>query len=102
MRSLLLLLGLSSMPPSQLAVLAGFVGLLAVALGWIADAIMRDTGFGVLLNAALMLAGAMLGMLLWQHLGYAGGPSLSFNAAIVAGASGIALLIGCGAGKRFV
>jgi uncharacterized membrane protein YeaQ/YmgE (transglycosylase-associated protein family) len=102
MRSLLLLLGLPYMPASQLVVFMGFAGLLLVLLGWIADAIMRENGFGVLLNGALLLAGAVLGTLLWQHLGYAGAPSLSLTAAIVAGGSGIILLIGCGAGKRFV
>ncbi len=97
MRSLLLLLGLQTMPTPHLVLLTGIVGLTTVLLGWIADAIMGGRGFGVLANGALMLAGAILGVLSCRRLGYLPPPDQQAAIALIAGFSGIVLLTLLGA-----
>lgn len=102
MRSLLLLLGLPNMPAPELAVLIGLVAVGALLLGWIADIILHEAGFGVILNGVIIIVGALIGVMLWQRLGLLVGSNQHLTAAIIAATSGIVLLISCGVGKRLV
>jgi hypothetical protein len=102
MRSLMMMLGLPDMPTPEFIVFLGLVAGSALLLGWIADAILGNAGFGVIPNAVILLGGAILGALAWQRLGYVLGADRNMVMAIVGAASGIVALLAGGVMKRFV
>jgi hypothetical protein len=102
MRSLLPMLGLSYMPTEHLALLLGFAAMGVFLLGWIADAILHDDGFGIIPNGLIMVAGGMLGFTFWNRLGYLAGSDQTLITAIITAISGVVLLVSCGVGRRFV
>ena len=58
---MLAFLGLSSAPPEMLIFTAAFAFALALAFGWATDLALREAGFGLVGNALLAIAGAILG-----------------------------------------
>jgi hypothetical protein len=102
MRSLLPMLGLSYMPTEHLALLLGVIAMAVFLLGWIADAILHDDGFGIIPNGLIMVAGGTLGFVFWNRLGYLAGGDQTFIKAITTAISGVVLLVACGVGRRFV
>ena len=101
MRDLLLLLGLpGTMPTIQVIVLAAVVGIAAVLLGWVADMIMGEDGFGIGGNAVILAIGAVLGAMLWQSAGIAVTMNANAARALAAGAAGVIVLIAFGLMRR--
>lgn len=102
MRSLLPMLGLSYLPVEYLVLLLALTAIGGFFLGWLADAILADVGFGVVLNGLILTAGAVAGFVLWNKAGYPVGGNNLHVTLLVAGLSGAVLLACCGLGKRFV
>jgi uncharacterized membrane protein YeaQ/YmgE (transglycosylase-associated protein family) len=102
MRAYSLMLGLPDMAMPQMLVLIAIIVTAAFALAWIADAILGDGGFGVFINAAILLIGAFIGALVWKRLGYAIGTSPQATAAIVATGAGMVLLLIGGVLRRWL
>lgn len=102
MRTLLPMLGLSYLPFEYLVLLLVLMAVGGFFLGWLADAILADVGFGIALNGLILTAGAVAGFVLWNKAGYpVGGHNLHVTL-LVAGISGGTLLACCGLGKRWV
>jgi hypothetical protein len=102
MRALMLMLGLPDLPLEQLLIVLALVAIFFLMMGWIADMALRDSGYGVLLNGALMLAGAIGGVLLWRKLGFRVSIHPQLASVIVAGVSGIVVLLSCAISRRFL
>jgi hypothetical protein len=102
MRTLLLMLGIPDMGTGQMLILLGVIALAALVLGWMADMALRDGGFGIILNSAIVLAGAVGGVLLWRKLGYSVTIHPQLASAIAGGVSGMVLLIGSAVSRRFL
>lgn len=93
MRALILMLGLPDMSTPQLVVFLSIVGVGVLLFGWISDMLLRDGAFGIIINGLLVLAGAILGTLLWRKLGYTIGTNPAATVSFVALGSGLAMLI---------
>ena len=93
MRALILMLGLPDMSTPQLVVFLSIVGVGVLLFGWMSDLLLRDGAFGIIINGLLVLAGAILGTLLWRKLGYTIGTNPAATISFVAMGSGLALLI---------
>jgi len=93
MRALILMLGLPDMSTPQLVVFLSIVGVGVLLFGWISDALLRDGAFGIVINGLVVLAGAILGTLLWRKLGYTIGTNPAATGTFVALGSGLMLLI---------
>jgi hypothetical protein len=102
MRSLVPILGPPYMPTEHMILLVGLTAIAVLLLGWIADTILHDEGFGIIANGLIMIAGGTLGLVLWNRLGYLAGGDQTFIKAITTAISGVALLVACGVGGRFV
>ena len=93
MRALILMLGLPDMSTPQLVVFLSIVAVGVLLFGWISDLLLRDGAFGIITNGLLVLAGAILGTLLWRKLGYTIGHNPALTVSFVALGSGLAMLI---------
>ena len=93
MRALILMLGLPDMSTPQLVVFLAIVAVGVLLFGWISDMLLRDGGFGIILNGLVVLAGAILGTLLWRKLGYTIGTNPALTVSLVALGAGMAMLI---------
>lgn len=93
MRALILMLGLPDMATPQLVVFLAIVAVAVLLFGWISDMLLGDGAFGIIINGLLVLAGAILGTLLWRKLGYTIGHNPALTASFVALGSGLAMLI---------
>lgn len=100
MDSVFALLGYPNLPASQMLVIAGLAWASSLCLAWIADAILGDGVFGVMLNALILFGGAVLGVLLWRKIGIAAPAAQTM--AIVATGSGIALLLALATLRRWI
>lgn len=102
MRPLLLLLGLPDLPLPEFLVFLGFAAGCALLLGWIADGILKDHGFGIIPNAIVFVGGAIIGAILWRRLGYVIIANRQMATAIAATAAGILALVAGGVAKRVI
>ena len=93
MRALILMLGLPDMSTPQLVVFLAIVAVGVLLFGWISDMLLRDGGFGIILNGLVVLAGAILGTLLWRKVGYTIGTNPALTVSLVALGAGMAMLI---------
>ena len=93
MRALIQMLGLPDMATPQLVVFLAFVAVGVLLFGWIADILLRDGAFGVIINGLVILIGAIAGTLIWRHLGYTIGTNPAGTTSFVALASGLATII---------
>ena len=100
--SLYLLMALMLVAGSLIARRERFAKLMTFALAWIADAILGDGAFGVLLNTTMLIVGAVIGTLLWRKFGYGAMALQAQTLALVATGSGIAMLIICGVLRRWI
>ena len=101
MRDFLLLVGLPGTRPTiQIIVRAGVIFGAALLLGWVADMIMSDEGFGISLNAAILLIGAVGAAIIWQKSGLSLPMHPHAARATVAGGGGVVALILCGLFRR--
>jgi uncharacterized membrane protein YeaQ/YmgE (transglycosylase-associated protein family) len=62
-------LGIPYMSQTAFWFLAAIAFSLAVATGWLADALMEDLSFGIPFNAVLLAIGALGTYFLWRHAG---------------------------------
>jgi uncharacterized membrane protein YeaQ/YmgE (transglycosylase-associated protein family) len=102
MRTFFLMLGLPDLAMSQMLLIVALVWACAFALAWIADAILGDGAFGVLLNTTMLIIGAVIGTLLWRKFSYGAMALQAQTLAFVATGSGIAMLIICGVLRRWI
>jgi uncharacterized membrane protein YeaQ/YmgE (transglycosylase-associated protein family) len=93
MRALILMLGLPDMSTPQLVVFLSIVAVGVLLFGWLSDMLLRDGAFGIIINGLLVLAGAILGTLLWRKLGYTIGNNPQLTVSFVALGSGLAMLL---------
>jgi uncharacterized membrane protein YeaQ/YmgE (transglycosylase-associated protein family) len=102
MRALILMLGLPDMSTPQLVVFLSIVGVGVLLFGWISDMLLRDGAFGIIINGLMVLAGAILGTLLWRKLGYTIGHNPALTVSFVALASGLAMLVVLSTARRWI
>ncbi|MGO4672097.1 hypothetical protein AB4Z40_04290 [Bosea sp. 2YAB26] len=102
MRLLLLLLGLPDLPLPEFLVFLGFAAGCALLLGWIADGILGEHGFGIIPNAIVLVGGAIVGAILWRRLGYVIIANRQMATAIAATTAGILALVAGGVAKRVI
>lgn len=102
MRGFMMMLGLPDLAMTQYMVIIGLVAASAFAMAWIADAILGDGAFGVFFNTLILLAGVVLGTLLWRKLGLSLGLGTFATAATVAIASALGMLVACSVARRWV
>lgn len=102
MRQLLLLLGLPDLPLPEFLVFLGFAAGCALLLGWIADGILGEHGFGIIPNAVVLVGGAIIGAILWRRFGYVVIANRQTATAIAATAAGILALVAGGVAKRVI
>lgn len=93
MRDLIFILGLPNFSTLELTIFFTIVFFGAIIFGWVADAVLGEIGFGVVLNAFLFVIGAAIGAVIWQRLGYKIGTNAHLTKAIVAAGSGLCTLI---------
>lgn len=102
MYAVLQMFGLPSMPVYQFVVFLALIALALLTLGWIADMALGDGGYGVLLNSAVVMVGAVAGALLWQRLGYRLNMNAQAALALVAAGAGMVLLLVCAILRRWL
>lgn len=90
MRAFLLALGLPDVTIEWLLLILAIIVLCAIAFGWLADMVLGDGGFGVVLNAFVGLGAAALGAWAWQHFGMTTGDLRHVPKAAVAASSAAA------------
>ncbi len=94
MRGLLMMVGLPDMPTLSVVIVLTMIVLSALLIGWLADLLLDEAGFGVMFNAGITLVGAFGGAWLWHRYGIPTRfPTEALRAAIATG-SGLLLLIG--------
>ncbi len=100
MRMLLSMIGIPDIPTLHMIVLIGLAITCAMMLGWLADGILGHGGFGLVLNGLLLLAGAIVGAIVWRKLGFSvsGGPALA--TALAAAGSALTTLVLAGTIRR--
>jgi hypothetical protein len=93
MRSLLMMVGVPDLPFFSLVLVVVMIVLAVLMFGWIADLLLGDGGFGVMLNAGLILVGGFLGAFLWHRYGVPTRLDPDALRAAIAAVSGLALLV---------
>ena len=93
MRSLLMMVGVPDLPFFSLMLVVVMIVLAVLMFGWIADLLLGDGGFGVMLNADLILIGGFLGAFLWHRYGVPTRLDPDALRAAIAAVSGLALLV---------
>ncbi|MCU4181976.1 hypothetical protein [Bosea sp. BH3] len=93
MRSLLMMVGMPDLPLLSIIIVCSMIVLTALLFGWISDMLMGDGGFGITLNAALVLIGAFLGAWAWQRFGVPTRLDPNALRAAIALGSGLVLLV---------
>jgi UPF0716 family protein affecting phage T7 exclusion len=102
MRTFFLILGMPHLSSTQMMVILALAAASAFALAWIADAILGDEAFGVTMNTAVMIAGVVLGMMLWRNAGFNIGIGQLGSSVAVAALSGIIALLSCSIMRRWI
>ncbi|WP_293808388.1 hypothetical protein [uncultured Bosea sp.] len=93
MPGLLKMVGLPDMPLLSVMLVITMIMLGAALLGWLADLLLDDSGFGTMFNTGILLVGAFIGAWLWHRYGVPTRfPAEAVRAAIATG-SGLLLLI---------
>jgi len=93
MRALMLMLGLPNLSTPQLVVFLAIIAVMVLLFGWLSDLLLGDGGFGVAINSAVGLTGAILGALLWRKLGLTIGTNPAMTTSFIALGAGLVLLI---------
>lgn len=102
MRGLLLLIGLPPIPGDQIALVLVIVALAIGLVGFVADAVLGENGFGVIGNAVITTASAIAGMALWHRFAPSVGLTPLETAALSASLSILAALVGSGFLRRYI
>jgi uncharacterized membrane protein YeaQ/YmgE (transglycosylase-associated protein family) len=93
MRTVLLWFGLSGLSSTELSIVLALAFTAAVFAGWLADTIMEEMGFGISINAIILLIGGLVGLWLWARLGYSIGKGQVVMSIIACTASAIFALL---------
>jgi uncharacterized membrane protein YeaQ/YmgE (transglycosylase-associated protein family) len=88
MPGLLKMVGLPDLPTLSVVIV-----LSAMLIGWLADLLLDEAGFGVMLNTGITLVGAFTGAWLWQRYGIPTRFPAEALRALIATGSGLLLLI---------
>ncbi|RYE33618.1 MAG: GlsB/YeaQ/YmgE family stress response membrane protein [Hyphomicrobiales bacterium] len=94
MPGLLKIAGLPDLPMLSAIIVMVMILLAAMLLGWLADLLLDNAGFGVMLNTGILLAGAFAGAWLWHRYGIPTRFPAEALRAVIATGSGLLLLIG--------
>ena len=101
MRTVLLWFGLSNLSNTELTIVLALAFTAAVFAGWMADSIMEDMGFGISVNAVILLLGGLAGLWLWARLGYSIGKGQVVMSIIACTASAIFTLLSSSVIRRY-
>lgn len=101
MRTVLLWFGLSGLTSTELTIVVALAFTAAVFAGWLADTIMEDMGFGISINAAILLVGGLFGLWLWARMGYSVGKGQVVMSIIACTASAITALLSTSIIRRY-
>lgn len=93
MPGLLKMVGLPDMPTLSVVIVIAMILLSAMLIGWLADLLLDEAGFGVMLNTGITLVGAFTGAWLWQRYGIPTRFPAEALRALIATGSGLLLLI---------
>lgn len=103
MRLLLSMIGIPDLPTMHMVVLVLLAIAGAIMLGWLADSILGDGGFGLFANGVVLLAGAVIGAIIWRKLGYSvSGVGQPAATALAAAGSAVLTLVLAGSIKRAI
>jgi hypothetical protein len=102
MRMLLSMVGIPDMPTLHMITLIALAVTSAIMLGWLADGILGDGGFGLVLNGVLLLAGAVIGAIVWRRTGYNVSIGQPAATALAAASSALTTLVLAGTIRRLV
>lgn len=94
MPGLLKIVGLPDMPMLSAIIIMVMIWLSALLIGWLADLLLDDGGFGVMFNTGIVLVGAFAGAWLWHRYGIPTRFPAEILRAVIAAGSGLLLLIG--------
>ena len=94
MRGLFLMVGLPDMPLMSVVIVLAMIVLGAMLFGWLADLLLGDGGFGVMLNTGILLVGAFAGAWLWHRYGIPTRFPAEALRVVIATGSGLLLLFG--------
>jgi uncharacterized membrane protein YeaQ/YmgE (transglycosylase-associated protein family) len=101
MRTVLLWFGLAGLTNTELTIVLALAFTAAVFAGWLADTIMEEMGFGISLNAVILLVGGLAGLWLWTRLGYSIGKGQVVTSIIACTASAIFAMIATSSIRRY-
>ncbi len=101
MRTVLMSFGLAGLTSTELTIVLALAFTAAIFAGWLADTIMEEMGFGITLNAAVLLVGGLFGLWLWARLGYSVGRGQIVMSIIACTASAIAALLSTSIIRRY-
>lgn len=93
MRGLLMMAGLPELPLVSLVLVVTMIVLAALLFGWISDMLLGDGGFGIMINAGLIVIGAFIGAWLWNRYGVPTRFNPDALRAALAIASGLLLMV---------
>lgn len=93
MRTVLMSFGLAGLNSTELIIVLALAFTAAVFAGWLADTIMEDMGFGITINAAVLLVGGLAGLWLWARMGYVIGSGQAVMSVIACTAAAIFTLL---------
>lgn len=93
MPGLLKMVGLPDMPMLSVVLVVGMILFSGFVIGWLADLLLNEAGFGVMLNTGITLVGAFAGSWLWHRYGIPTRFPAEALRALIATGSGLLLLI---------
>ncbi len=93
MPGLLKMVGVPDMPTLSVVLVIVMIVLSALLIGWLADLLLDEAGYGTMFNAGIMLVGAFGGAWLWHRYGIPTRFPAEALRALIATGSGLLLLI---------
>lgn len=102
MIKILLFLGLPSTDNVTLITVGGLLFAAAVIFGWLADTIMEQNSFGVVVNGVILVAGAGLGLWLLKYSAFHFPANFTVIATLAAATCAATLLLLAAFSRRFL
>jgi uncharacterized membrane protein YeaQ/YmgE (transglycosylase-associated protein family) len=93
-------IGWRHMSGGDIALLIAMATAVYFVIAWVADLFMRRWSFGIILNALIMMAGSVLGIMALAWFGYPPTRHTYIHTLIVSGVAGVLLLIIAASFKR--
>jgi hypothetical protein len=93
-------LGFGYVSTDMLIGVIGLVFIFSIASGWLCDAVMKQSGFGIAGNGALVCLGSVATLVAWQRFGSGMGTADLARVAVVCILASYAFLFVMAVGKR--